>query len=51
MDALAQRWLLRLARELPASRAAAVVAEMLGADRKTLYRWLQTQTAHDLPED
>ena len=51
MDALAQRWLLRLARELPASRAAAVVAEMLGADRKTLYRWLQTQPGNDLPGD
>ena len=40
----AQRWLLRLARELPASRAAAVVAELTGADRKALYAWLLTQT-------
>ena len=43
VDAQAQSWLLRLARELPASRAAALVAEMLGADRKTLYRWLLQQ--------
>lgn len=43
VNAQAQRWLLRLARELPASRAAAVVAEMLDADRKTLYRWLLAQ--------
>ncbi len=40
VGAEAQQWLLRLARELPASRAAAVVAEVLGADRKSLYRWL-----------
>jgi 16S rRNA (cytidine1402-2'-O)-methyltransferase len=43
IDAQAQRWLLRLAREMPTSRAAAVVAEVLGADRKTLYRWLLAQ--------
>lgn len=30
----------RLARELPASRAAAVVAEVSGVPRDTLYRWL-----------
>jgi 16S rRNA (cytidine1402-2'-O)-methyltransferase len=43
VDAQAQSWLLRLARELPASRAAAVVADMLGADRKSLYAWLLQQ--------
>ncbi len=36
-------WALRLARELPASRACAVVAEMTGADRRALYRWLLEQ--------
>ena len=36
-------WVLRLARELPASRACAVVAEMTGADRRALYRWLLEQ--------
>jgi conserved hypothetical protein TIGR00096 len=51
MDAQAQRWLLRLARELPASRAAAVVAEVLGADRKTLYRWLLAQPGNKQTED
>ena len=51
MDGQTQRWLLRLARELPASRAAAVVADMLGADRKTLYRWLLAQTNAQPRED
>lgn len=36
-------WAVRLARELPASRACAVVAEMTGADRRELYRWLLRQ--------
>ena len=40
----ARRWLLRLARELPASRAAAVVAELSGVDRKALYAWLLAQS-------
>ena len=39
-------WVLRLARELPASRACAVVAEMTGADRRALYRWLLEQPEH-----
>ena len=39
----ALQWALRLARELPASRACAVVAEMTGADRRALYRWLLEQ--------
>ena len=39
----ALQWALRLARELPASRACAVVAEMTGADRRALYRWLLDQ--------
>lgn len=43
VDAAAQAWLLRLARELPASRAAAVVADMVDADRKTLYAWLMAR--------
>lgn len=51
VDGKAQRWLLRLAKELPASRAAAVVAEVLGADRKTLYRWLLTQTGSEQRDD
>ncbi|SBP87961.1 MULTISPECIES: 16S rRNA (cytidine(1402)-2'-O)-methyltransferase [Thiomonas] len=51
MDGRTQRWLLRLARELPASRAAAVAADMLGADRKTLYRWLLAQTNAQPRED
>ena len=43
-ELVARRWLLRLASELPASRAAAVVAEMTGTDRKALYAWLLAQT-------
>ncbi len=41
--AQARRWLLRLTRELPASRAAAVVAELFDTDRKALYAWLLEQ--------
>ena len=39
----ALQWASRLARELPASRACALVAEMTGADRRALYRWLLDQ--------
>ena len=39
----ARRWTLRLARELPASRACALAAEMTGADRRALYGWLLRQ--------
>ncbi len=47
----ALEWTLRLARELPASRACAVVAEMTGADRRELYRWLLRQPGHAGTED
>ncbi len=41
----ARRWALRLAREMPASRACALAAEMSGAPRRELYRWLLLQPA------
>ena len=47
----ALEWTLRLARELPASRACAVVADMTGADRRELYRWLLRQPGHAGTED
>ena len=47
----ALEWTLRLARELPASRACALVAEMTGADRRELYRWLLRQPGHAGAED
>ena len=47
----ALEWALRLARELPASRACAVVADMTGADRRELYRWLLRQPGHAGTED
>ncbi len=40
------RWALRLAQELPASRACALAAEMGGGDRRDLYRWLLSQPGH-----
>ena len=39
----ARQWALRLARELPASRACALAAEMSGAPRRELYDWLLRQ--------
>lgn len=42
-DATTLALLARLAQELPASRAAAVVADLSGAPRDTLYRWLLAQ--------
>ncbi len=43
----ARQWALRLARELPASRVCALVAEMTGADRRELYRWLLQQPGRE----
>ena len=40
LDANAAALLRRLARELPASRAAAVAADITGISREVLYRWL-----------
>jgi len=43
IDAATRKWLLRLAQELPARRAAAVVAECSGLRRNLLYDFLLTQ--------
>ncbi len=43
LDAPTLSLLSRLAQELPASRAAAVVADLSGASRDALYRWLLAQ--------
>lgn len=47
LDAGATTLLQRLARELPASRAAAVVADLTGVKRELLYRWLLDAKAED----